>query len=243
MPSPGLAGGPVATHLWGGRAGRCRQQLVGPNPGCQPEQRSPHRHWALTQPHEASAVGERGKRPSPRAADNEATVPGNVPHDRSTAPPDSPAGTHAVGRTLQHTRKRGVGPRWGEPWAPHGWAQAPARNTGELLPGQASFLSQPRALLTGQQRRWKRKSQGSEVTSRTQTRQSSLSHAQPRATRLNVRHRWSCSPCPSPLGPHAADPTALPTPCRAPHTLHMPHRGCCPTAEPRARSPCRLGRS
>lgn len=166
----------------------------------QREQRSPHRRRALTQPHEASAVGEWGKPPSPGAVDNEATVPGRASHDRSTAPPGSPAGTHLAGKIPQHTCKRGVGLRQGEPWAPCCATQGQARSPCNPVPCQASFPSQPRAPPEGQRRRRKRKSQGSEVTSRTQTRQSSLSHTQPRATRLNVTHRWSCSLCPGTAG-------------------------------------------
>lgn len=62
--SAGLQGGVQSRepHL---EAGRCRQRA--PSPGLQPqqEQRSPQRRRALTQPHEANAVGARGK---PRAA-------------------------------------------------------------------------------------------------------------------------------------------------------------------------------
>lgn len=62
--SAGLQGGVQSQdpHL---EAGRCRQRA--PSPGLQPqqEQRSPQRRRALTQPHEANAVGARGK---PRAA-------------------------------------------------------------------------------------------------------------------------------------------------------------------------------
>lgn len=57
------------------------------------EQRSAHRRRALTQTHEASTVGERGKLLRPRAVDNEATVPGQAPHDHGTALPGSLAGT------------------------------------------------------------------------------------------------------------------------------------------------------
>lgn len=64
-----------------GRASR--QQLVGPNPRAPVPVRAEvtHRRRALTQPHEPSPAGERGKPPSPRAADNEVTVPGLAPHD------------------------------------------------------------------------------------------------------------------------------------------------------------------
>lgn len=170
-------------------------------------------------------MGERGKPLRPGAADNEATVPGPAPHDRGMAPPASPAGTRSAGRTSRRTCKEGWGSEVGEPWAPCCPAQDPARNPGDPLSCQASFPSQPRTQPAGQQQRRKRKSQGSEVTSRTQTRQSSLSHAQPRATRLNVRHRWSCSPCPGPVGPHAAGPARLPVPCTCPTRAAAPQPG------------------
>lgn len=55
------------------------------------EQRARPRCRALSQPHEAGAVGERGKPPSPGAADNEVTVPGWTPHDHGPAPRPGPA--------------------------------------------------------------------------------------------------------------------------------------------------------
>lgn len=60
----GLQGVSGARTLTPG-AGRCRQGA--PSPGLQPqqEQRSPQRRQALTQPHEANAVGARGKPPAP----------------------------------------------------------------------------------------------------------------------------------------------------------------------------------
>lgn len=132
--------------------------------------------------------------------------------------------------------------------APRCAALAAGTNTGEPLPCQASFLRQPRAPAVGQRRRRKRKSQGSEVTSHTQTRWSSLSHALPRATRLNVRHRGSCRPRPNPTAPCAA---GLLTPGTCPMALagRAQPRACCSTrctwhpVQHRAQSPCQLCQS
>lgn len=189
-------------------------------------------------------------------------------HLMTTARPHQPprlGPTRQGGDSVAHVQE-GCGTEAEEPWAPRCPAQTPARHPGDPLPCQASFPRQPRTQPAGQQRRRKRKSQGSEVTSRTQTRQSRLSHAQPRATRLNVRHRWSRSLRPGPMGPCAAGHTGLPLPRTCPSGAATPWlgsqspacapqhqqaravpRACCRTgctrhpAKPRAGSLCQLG--